>query len=615
MLGKTAAWGLDIGFSTIKTVRLHKAGGGVEVRDFDVVEIEASDDESTRPQRLKAALAELARRRKFGQVPVYFSVPGNQVFFRRFNLPAVGDRKVSEIVRYEARQQIPFPLQEVVWDYQVRPTEAGGEMVINLVAIRKEIVEDLISVLRELDLNVMGLAPAPLALLNYVRYDINPTETSLILDAGAKVTDFVIVDGESFWFRPLPVAGADITHALAQKFRIPFAEAENLKTKMAESKQAEKMFRVIEPMLRSMAGEIQRTAGFYKSLARDVRIGRVFGIGHGFRLQGLADFLSKNIELSLEMPAGLDRVRISSAVDTTWFAEEFSGMGAALGLALQGLGLAKVQMSLLPESIIREIRAGLRHKAFIAVAAAFLVLVACQYVAAGRQGGSGEESVSIGGMTRALRDVSEQIKATEKEGLNIPRKEAQLNRWARIGRENGLYSRVLGKLLTAVEDYNAGIMKARSDREGEVLLSQFLVSWEDPVSDRFKGRAADSLSSEELWSLACGQTPAKNVLYVAARFECRGTDARNMVRFVEQKLKKVPGFLSVKGKSGGNWEVGSPRETRVPYFDPAWGRTPGAAVETSGSDNAWPFWAVWRYVPEQAGADAGGAAAPGTVRP
>ncbi|GAF67211.1 unnamed protein product, partial [marine sediment metagenome] len=104
MFGSTVAWGLDIGSSTIKAVKLRKTGSGVEVLDFDVIEIEHSDDESTRDMRNAAAIAELARRKKFGSIPVVVSVPGNQVFFRPFNLPAVGERKVPEIVRYEARQ-------------------------------------------------------------------------------------------------------------------------------------------------------------------------------------------------------------------------------------------------------------------------------------------------------------------------------------------------------------------------------------------------------------------------------------------------------------------------------------------------------------------------------
>ena len=626
MFGRTVAWGLDIGSATIKAVKLRKTAAGVAAIDFDVVEIEYSEDDSTRPARVRAALAELVKRKHFGRTPVFFSVPGNQVFFRPFNLPAVGDRKVNEIVRYEARQQVPFALEEVVWDYQAAPAGPGGEITISLVAIRKEIVDRLLESLREFNLNVIGLAPSPIAVLNYVHYDIGPEETSLVLDAGAKVTDFVILHGKNFWFRPLPVAGQDITHVFEQKFRMPYAEAENLKLKMGESKQSEKMFQVIEPTLRSLAGEIQRTAGYYKSLSRDVRIGRVFGIGHTFALPGLVEFLSRNIEMEVEVLNAPQRITVSPGIDTTWFAEEFAGMGAAIGLALQALGEARVEMSLLPEAIVKEHRAATRRVVFSVVAAAILGVVVSEYFAA--QAETGETRKLIARMKANLQKVDKEQKKVNDAARNLPKRQEQLTRWARVGGERGLYGEVLEKVLKAVNDQNAErraeYLKRNPDKkfldpgtavEGEIFLSAFYMSWENPLTCRMEGAAFPE--DRGLKALADKKLPLKTTMFAAARFESRSPLRQYMVKF-EKGLHGIPGFKSVreKDKEDDTWLVGTREPTNLPVFD--WDnqlfnvrKKDNEPAKPTGDINGLPFWAVWKYeltpVPAAAGPGAGAA--------
>jgi type IV pilus assembly protein PilM len=621
MFGATVAWGLDIGSSTIKAVKLQKTSTGVEVLDFDVIEIEHSDDESTRDMRNGAAIAELVRRKKFGRTPVVVSVAGNQVFFRPFNLPAVGERKVPEIVRYEARQQVPFPLEEVVWDYRVAHT-GGPELSVSLVAIRKEIVERLLDSMREHDLNVVGLAPCPVAVLNYVQYDVQPMETCLVLDAGAKVSDFVVLNEGSFWFRPLPVAGDDITHVFEQKFRMPFAEAENLKTKLGESKQYEKMFQVIEPTLRSLAGEVQRTSGYYLSLQRNVRISRVFGLGHTFRLPGMADFLSENIEMELEMISSPQRIGVSTAIDTTWFAEEFPGMGPALGLALQGLGLAQVEMKLLPDSLVSERRAATRRKYYAAVAVAIWLLVASQFVDAkletaglAGEGGRNEKMVT------QLKDLAEKQVAVREAGELIPARKAQLRRWSRIGAQRGVYGEVFSQLFNKIREHNRALRRTGKPPEGEIFLSRLLVT---PSSVERNPDVGGVLRNDPaLKGLIGGRRDGS--YYVVAQFECRGIkglDGKSspprfeFVRRFEKTLHGVGGFKGIGGpkkikkaapkKAAGDrknmWLVKGLDPKFLAHLTEEWlkGQRPGVGE----GNNAYVFWAIWIYEPAEEGGPA-----------
>ena len=70
--------------------------------------------------------------------------PGFHVFSKFVKLPPVDASKVTQIIQYEAQQNVPFPLEEVVWDYQILGSTPGGELEVLLVAIKADIVEGLV---------------------------------------------------------------------------------------------------------------------------------------------------------------------------------------------------------------------------------------------------------------------------------------------------------------------------------------------------------------------------------------------------------------------------------------------------------------------------------------
>ena len=128
-----------------------------------------------------------------------------------------------------------------------------------------------------------------MGLVNYVMYECPPEGMALILDSGARGTDFIIINEELFWLRSIGVSGTDLSRALMNKFSIPYEEAEKLKCNMSDSKQADRVFRVVEPMLRNLAGEVQRSLGYYKSLFRGVKVDQCSHCGGVFRDAGDLD--------------------------------------------------------------------------------------------------------------------------------------------------------------------------------------------------------------------------------------------------------------------------------------------------------------------------------------
>ena len=49
-------------------------------------------------------------------------------------------KKIHDLVRYEASQQIPFDIDDVVWDYQILTSEGSPDVEVGIFAIRKDLI-------------------------------------------------------------------------------------------------------------------------------------------------------------------------------------------------------------------------------------------------------------------------------------------------------------------------------------------------------------------------------------------------------------------------------------------------------------------------------------------
>ncbi len=373
---ETVAWGLDIGQAALHAVKLERGGNGeVILSDAYFASLDTHIDDPAYNDKVAEALQLFVASKKVGRTPVVISLPGYTTLFREFTLPAVGGSRLAEIVSYEAKQLIPYPLEEVQWDFmRLREDDETGEIEIALVCCRRDIIAGQLAALDEAGVNVEALQVGPIALANYVLFDTPPEDVALILDCGARTTDFVILSEGSFWLRSISVSGTDLTRALMSKFSIPYEEAETLKAGMADSKQAGRVFRVVEPTLRSLAGEVTRSIGFYKSRFRGASLQEVICAGNTFLLEGVDQFMADNLGYGTRTLGLPETIQVAPLVNTEMIEENRQVLGTATGLALQGLGLAQFEITLLPEE--RRFKKLIRKKEKYAWIAAAFVLVA-----------------------------------------------------------------------------------------------------------------------------------------------------------------------------------------------------------------------------------------------
>jgi hypothetical protein len=214
-----------------------------------------------------------------------------------------------------------------------------------------------------------------MALYNYSRYEAPAgTEAQILIDMGAENTELLVYTATSVWPRSLPISGNDFTEAIAEKFKLPFDKAEALKRMAKQSKHSAEIYRALEPPLRRLVEEIQRSIGFYKSINPGTRVTGILALGGSFRLPGLAKYLSENLRLpirSLTEPQNFD---LDVARNPRLFQESALSFGVALGLVVQGCGLGEMAISLLPQELLqRKIIA--RKKPYAAAVAACALLM------------------------------------------------------------------------------------------------------------------------------------------------------------------------------------------------------------------------------------------------
>jgi type IV pilus assembly protein PilM len=430
-------WGIDVGQCALKAIKLQWRDNKLRALAFDVIEHAKilSQPDADEQALIRSALAKFLSRNSIKGSTLVIGVPGQASFTRFIKLPPVEMRKIPEIVRYEARQQIPFNLEDVVWDYQtISPPSAGPrEVEVGIFAMKRDIVADYVS-----DFLAMRIEPdivqmAPVALYNFLRYDRkDATGATILIDVGAENTNLVIADGDRVWIRNVPLGGNNFTQALAKEFKLPFSKAENLKRHAAESKHARQVFQAMRPVFGDLLTEIQRSIGYYTSLHRDSRIERIMAMGNAFRLAGLMKFISQNLGVEVVKVEEFSSLSDAEALAAPLFRENVLSFGVVFGLAIQGCGLASIQTSLLPPEILNAKIMRRKRAFFVAAGAAVLAAVGCfaydQFATYGQLAGGANEVKRLAGEVDGLMKDN----TAEKEKFDVQKK-ALLAERAKIG--------------------------------------------------------------------------------------------------------------------------------------------------------------------------------------
>ncbi|HOF17338.1 MAG TPA: type IV pilus assembly protein PilM [Phycisphaerae bacterium] len=371
-----SVWGIDIGQCALKALKLREVNGELQVEAFDIIEHPKilSQPDADRKQLIRNSLEQFLARNNVAGSAVAVSVPGQSSFTRFVKLPPVETKRIPDIVRFEAEQQIPFPINDVIWRWQTFQDPDSPDIEVGIFAMKKVDVADMLEHYTDVGVSVDAVQMAPLSLYNFMTFDeqLAADGATLLADVGADKTDLVVADKARIWTRTIQIGGNNFTEALVKAFKLSFAKAEKLKRTAATSKYARQIFQAMRPVFADLVQEIQRSIGYYTSLHRETRFKRLVGLGNGFRLPGLQKFLEQNLSIPVARIDSYNKLSPSPAVNAPMFTENVLSFAVAYGLALQGLDLTSVSTNLLPAEIARK-RIWAKKNPWFAAAAAVLV--------------------------------------------------------------------------------------------------------------------------------------------------------------------------------------------------------------------------------------------------
>ena len=379
---------LDLGTQTVALAEF-QAGrdGGLVLTHYQQSELLADPGvDATRLAQAKMAIAELVNARGLKGAKVNYAVSAQSVFTRFVKLPSVGEEQVDQIVGFEAQQNVPFPINEVVWDYQLVDQGNTSEVEVVLVAIKADLLDEINEAVESAGLSTEIVDVSPMALYNAYRYNYSDvTECALLIDIGARTTNLIFIEPRKVFSRSIPIGGTKITEAIAKDFGEPFPQAEQRKKRDGfvslggsyadpDDPDVARVSKMIRNTMTRLHAEISRSISFYRSQQHGSAPTSVLLCGGSATLPYMREFFHEKLQLPVDFFNPLRNVKVVQGLNLEEIGGQAHTFGETVGLALRGALSCPMALNLRPASVVR------RHR--VAEQRPYLVLAAvCLWLA------------------------------------------------------------------------------------------------------------------------------------------------------------------------------------------------------------------------------------------
>ncbi len=374
MASANAVWGIDIGQCALKALRctLSDDGQTIVADAFDYIEYPKilTEPDANPEQLIRDALKQFLADNSVRDAKVAISVPGQSGLARFIKLPPVEAKKIPDIVKYEAKQQIPFSLDDVIWDYQalLGGTQDEGvalETEVGLFAMKREQVFRALRPFRDAGIELDIVQLTPIAIYNAVGYGVlkdlpsaseydpdEPPESVAVISMGTDTTDLVVTNGFRIWQRSIPIGGSHFTKQLTKELKLTFAKAEHLKRNARQAEDPKAVFQAMRPVFNDFVQELQRSLGYFRSIDRRARITQAVALGNAMLLPGLQPYVEKNLDLPVRRVNDFRHLEGAAVVSTPKFKDNLLSFAVSYGLCIQGLNKGRLSTNLIPRELV-----------------------------------------------------------------------------------------------------------------------------------------------------------------------------------------------------------------------------------------------------------------------
>ena len=412
MIKDTSVLTIDVGGNCLKVAEFFvgENNDSITLVKYAIKELSTELAEENFADAFRQAFAEIMQENEFSSTQVRLSISSLHAFQRLSKLPPLmGNRaRAAAVVEGEAKLTVPYPLDEVIWDYQLikhtkvfeveaepsedqeapaeKITETVEELEALFVAVKEDLASEIAAVLLDADLEVLSIEVSPTALYNAARANMFGEEyCDMILDLGGRGSNLIIMDGNRVFVRAIPIGGNTITQQIAKEFSIGFDDAEEMKRKHgfvalggayedADSEVAATISKIARNVMTRLHGEINRSINAWRSMHGGNRPQRLFISGGSSVIPYAPHFLNEKLHLEVNFLNTFPVIGIAETVDKQALQESAHLFPPMIGLAIRHIHTCPIEISLIPQ-IIQSARALVRRKPYFYLSAACALLL------------------------------------------------------------------------------------------------------------------------------------------------------------------------------------------------------------------------------------------------
>lgn len=487
MLNAKSFLAVDFGAGTLKVAEFEvNEAGGLRLKQYILKSLGAEGaQETAREAVVLKALLEIISTHGIKSKVVNVCAPGFHVFSKFVKLPPVDAGKVTQIIQYEAQQNVPFPLEEVVWDYQILGSSPSGELEVLLVAIKADIVEGLFRVTEAAGLHLQLTDVSPAALCNAFRFNYGDLEDcTMLLDIGAKTCNLLFFEKGKVFSRSINLGANSITQDFANESKLKFDAAEKLKIdegfvslggayEEPENPHQAAISKIARQFMTRLHIQVNQTLQFYRGQQAGSAPVRLFLSGGASLMPYTAQFFAEKLNVPVEYFNPLRNVQIDPSINLEELARVAHSLGEVVGLGLRNLAHCPVELNLMPESTLKWQTFNQKKPYFIATVFSLVLVVAAVGLLFDRLAGlkkAAEDKLT--GEVQPLQQRSERFRQ-EYQKLDKTRKQAdQLVTWMN---ERYYWPEVLSELRQILVRVQSG-MSTKLRTDSGVWIEKFLTT-------------------------------------------------------------------------------------------------------------------------------------------
>ncbi len=348
---------INCGASRVTAAVLSSSEGSIHVEQLVTEHLEYDySNEDAWQGAVRSALHSLTHEHKLSGKTTLL-LPGSQVLTRPIRIPHVEESKRAQTIAFEAQQNIPFGLHEVIWDSQVIEDD-GVETEVLFVACKTEVIEDLCKSAEGAGLVIERINAAPLLDYNALQHSSGVDEETLVINIGARSTNLLFCNSDGFYIRNIQLGGNTLTQGIADGVGKNFMQAEELKLKFfggkldvsSDDSGAKLLTSSADAFMRRMNQEITRSIVNYRRQKKGAAPKRIYLSGRGSLLTGLAEKLSESQKVQVELFDPVQTVTLDGGIHEAMDLLRLQ-TGEIIGAACREMVPAGAGVNLLPTEV------------------------------------------------------------------------------------------------------------------------------------------------------------------------------------------------------------------------------------------------------------------------